>query len=142
MFQHGPHSADIDFGFAAARDAVQQKGGVTAFAQGREQRVKRIGLRGGQGEIVYLRQFHARQRVAAHLFNRNRDEAAFFQCANGRGGSVGGFDEFGEGQRAARFDERSDEALLHVREFTRGGGLFFACQFQQAHHFTTFGFSP
>ena len=111
------HGADVDFGLAAARDAVQEEGAVAARTLRLVDFVQSRLLRVGQLQLVPLGQARAGQRVAPHVAHEDFEQPAPLKRLDGRGACRGGFEQLGEEHLAALALQRLDD--LHLRRRQR-----------------------
>src|SRR5207248_2999364 len=106
------HRADVDFGLAAARDAVQKEGRVLARLLRLVYLAERVYLGLGQAKLVARGEPRARQRVAPNFADEDFEQAATLKRPDCRGARVRGFQKFGEQHLAAPRDERLDDMPL------------------------------
>ncbi len=117
------HGADVDFGFAAARDAVQEEGREGVFVLRLVDGAERALLLVGEAQVVRVGQARAGQRVAPDLAHEDLDEPPPLQRLNRRSARRGRVEQLGEEHLAASGEEGFDNLLLCRRQGARAGGV-------------------
>jgi hypothetical protein len=127
------HGADVDFGLAAPRHAVEEEGREGVFVLRLVDGAERVPLLFGQAEVVRVGQPRAGQRVAPHLAHEDFEQPAPLQRLNRRGAGRRGFQKLREEHLAAPREESLDDLLLRRRQRARAVGVPVVGRRQQPH---------